>query len=92
MTAVPYSQVPRSAWEGAETVCFPDSDLDPETLAAIGQAVPDDATYGFNHDYRRAWVTVTKPGNTRDVLQAAFGFLGRALPDDPDDSDDPGGS
>jgi hypothetical protein len=43
----------------------------------------DDATFGFNHDYRRAWVTVTKPGNTRDVLRAAFASLGRDLPDDP---------
>jgi hypothetical protein len=83
MTAVPYAQVPRSAWEGAETVYVLYSDLDPQILAAIHQLVPDSATYGFNHDFRRAWVTVTKPGNTRDVLEAAFGSLGRDLPDDP---------
>jgi hypothetical protein len=45
--------------------------------------VPDGATFGFNHDYRRAWVTVTKPGTTRDVLRAAFGSAGRDLPGDP---------
>ena len=83
MTAVPYNQVPQSAWEGAETVYFPYSHLDSETIEAIHQAVPDGATFGFNHDFRRAWVTVSKPGNTRDVLHAAFGSLGRDLPDDP---------
>jgi hypothetical protein len=83
MTAAPYSQVPRSAWEGVETVYFPYSDLNGEILAAVHQAVPDGATYGVNHDHRRAWVTVTKPGNTRDVLRAAFASLGLDLPDDP---------
>jgi hypothetical protein len=68
MTAADYRQVPRSAWEGVETVYFPYSDLSPEIIAAIHQAVPDGATYGFNHDHRRAWVTVTKPGDTRSVL------------------------
>lgn len=84
MTAAPYSQVPHSAWEGTETVYFPYSHLNWETIEAIHQTVPDRATFGFNHDgHRRAWVTVSKPGNTRDVLHAAFGSLGRALPDDP---------
>lgn len=83
MTAVPYTQVPRSAWEGAETVYFPYRDLDPEIIEAIHQAVPDGATVGFNHDYRRAWVTVSKPGSTREVLDVAFGSLGRDLPSDP---------
>ena len=83
MAAAPYGQVPRSAWEGVERVYFPYSDLNGEIIAAIHQAVPDGATFGFNHDYRRAWVTVTKPGNTRDVLRAAFASLGRDLPDDP---------
>lgn len=45
--------------------------------------MPDGATFGFNHDYRRAWVTVTKPGNTRDLLHAAFASLGCDPPDDP---------
>jgi len=92
MTAVPYSQVPRSAWEGAETVYFSYGDLDPEVLAAIDQAVPDGVTYGFNHDHHRAWVTVSKPGSTRDVLRAAFRSLGRDLPGDRGGSDEPGGS
>ena len=83
MAAIPCNQVPRSAWEGAETVYFPYSDLSWEIIRAVRQAVPDGATFGFNHDYRRARVTVTKPGNTRDVLQAAFASLGRDLPDDP---------
>ena len=83
MTAAPYPQVPPSAWEGAETVYFPYRDLNGEILAAVHQAVPDGATYGFNHDHRRAWVTVTKPGDTRDVLRAAFASLGLDLPDDP---------
>jgi hypothetical protein len=83
MTAAPHWQVPRSAWEGAETAYFPYSDLNGEILAAIHQAVPNGATYGFNHDYRRVWVTVTKPGNTRDVVHAAFASLGLDLPDDP---------
>jgi hypothetical protein len=83
MTAVPYTQVPQSAWEGAETIYFPCRDLTPEIIGAIHDAVPDGATFGFNHDYRRAWVTVTKPGNTRDVLHAAFGALSRDVPDDP---------
>ena len=90
MTAASYRQVPRSAWEGAETIYFPYRDLDLEILAAIHQAVPDGATYGFNHDHQRAWVTVTAPANTRDVLQAAFGSLGRALPEDPGGGDAPG--
>ena len=85
MAAVPYPQVPRSAWEGTETVYFPYRDLGPEILGAIEQAVPDGATFGFNHDRRRAWVRVSKPGNTRDVLRAAFGSLGRDLPADPGD-------
>ena len=84
MTAVPYPQVPRSAWEGVETVYFPYSDLSPEIIAAIHEAVPDGATYGFNHDYRRAWVKVTRPADTRNVLRAAFASLGRDVPDDPD--------
>ncbi len=83
MAAAPYGQVPRSAWEGVERVYFPYSDLNGEIIAAIHQAVPDGATFGFNHDYRRAWVMVTKPGNTRDVLRAALASLGRDLPDDP---------
>jgi len=83
MTAAPYGQVPRSAWEGSERVYFPYSDLNSEVIEAIHQAVPDGATFGFNHDYRRAWVAVTRPGNTRDVLHAAFASLGRDLPDDP---------
>ena len=85
VAAVPYTQVPRSAWEGTETVYFPRRDLDGEILNAIHQAVPDGATYGVNHDSRRAWVTVTKPGNTREVLRAAFASLGRDLPGDPGD-------
>lgn len=83
VTAVPYDQVPLSAWEGTETVYFPYSELNWKTVHAVHQAVPDGATFGFNHDYRWAWVTVTKPGNTRDVLHAAFGSLGRELPEDP---------
>jgi hypothetical protein len=83
MAAAPYPQVPRSAWEGAETVYFPYADLNFEILDAIHHAVPDGATFGFNHDYRRAWVTVTKPGKTRDVLLAAFRSVGRELRDDP---------
>jgi hypothetical protein len=85
VAAVPYSQVPRSAWEGTETVYFPHSDLDGEILNAIHQAVPDGATYGVNHDFRRAWVRVSRPGNTREVLRGAFASLGRELPGDPDD-------
>jgi hypothetical protein len=38
-----------------------------------------------HHDHRRAWVTVTKPCKTRDVLRAAFASLGLDLPDDPGD-------
>jgi len=83
MTAAPYGQVPRSAWEGAERVYSPYSDVNGEIIAAIHQAVPDGATFGFNHDYRRAWVIVTKPRNTRDVLHAAFASLSRDLPEDP---------
>jgi hypothetical protein len=86
MTAVPYNQVPRSAWEGTETVYFPYSDLSAEIINAIHQAVPDGGTFGFNHDYHRAWVTVTKPGNTRSVLRAAFASIGSDLPDDPGQS------
>ena len=74
--------VPRSAWEGVETVYFPYSDLNNEVLAAIEQSVPDGGTFGINHDYRRCWVMVTKPGNTRAVLHAAFASLGLDLPDD----------
>jgi hypothetical protein len=85
VAAVPYTQVPGSAWEGTETVYFPHSDLDGEILNAIHQAVPDGATYGVNHDFRRAWVRVSRPGNTREVLQVAFASLGRDLPGDPDD-------
>jgi hypothetical protein len=81
----PFAHVPRSAWEGTETVYFPRRDLDGEVLTAIEQAVPDGATFGINHDSRRAWVTVSKPGNTRDVLLAAFASLGRGLPEDPGD-------
>jgi len=80
-----FAQVPGSAWEGTETVYFPHSDLDGELLNAIHQAVPDGATYGVNHDFLRAWVTVSRPGNTREVLRAAFASLGRDLPGDPDD-------
>jgi hypothetical protein len=83
MTAAPYSQVPRSAWKGIETVYFPYSDPLPEIIAAVHQAVPDSATYGFNHDHRRAWVMVTRPGDTRDAVRAAFASLGLELPDDP---------
>jgi hypothetical protein len=86
MTAAPYGQVPRSSWEGVETVYFPYSDLSAEIIDAIHQAVPDGATFGFNHDYCRAWVTVTKPGNTRSVLRAAFASVGSDLPDDPGES------
>jgi hypothetical protein len=86
MTAAPYDRVARSSWEGVETVYFPYSDLSVEIIAAIHQAVPDGATFGFNHDYQRAWVTVTKPGNTRSVLRAAFASVGSDLSDDPGQS------
>jgi hypothetical protein len=86
MAAVPSAQVPGSAWEGTETVYFPHGELGGELLSAIHQAVPDGATYGVNHDLRRAWVRVSKPGNTREVLRAAFASLGRDLPGDPDDN------
>ena len=86
MTAVPYGQVPRSSWKDVETVYFPYSDLSVDLIHALYQAVPDGATLGFNHDYRRAWVTVTKPGNTRSVLHAAFASVGSELPDDPGES------
>lgn len=86
MVAVPYTQVPGSAWEGTETVYFDRRDVGPEILDAVHKAVPDGATYGFNHDSgRRAWVRVSKPGDTREVLRAAFASLGRDLPDDPGD-------
>jgi len=64
-------------------VYFPYSGLLPEISAAIEQAVPDGATFGFNHDDRRAWVMVTKPGNSRTIVYAAFASLGLDLPDDP---------
>ena len=64
---------------------LPRRDLDGEILNAIHQAVPDGATFGFNHDSRRARVRVTRPGNTREVLRAAFASLGRDLPGDPGD-------
>ena len=83
MAAAPYGRVPRSAWEGAEMVYFPYDDLLPAIITAIEQAVPDGATFGFNHDHHRAWVMVTKPGKTRDVVHAAFASLGLDLPDDP---------
>jgi hypothetical protein len=83
MTPPPYGPVPRSAWDGVETVYFPYSDLLPEIITAIEQTVPDGATFGFNHDHRRAWVKVSKPGNTRDVVRAAFASLGLDVPDDP---------
>jgi hypothetical protein len=83
VVAVPFAQVPRSAWEGTEVVYFPYRDLGEEIIDAIHQAVPDGATYGFNHDSYRAWVRVSRPGNTREVLRAAFASLGRELPDDP---------
>jgi hypothetical protein len=85
VVAVPFDQVPRSAWEGTETVYFPFRDLDGEILNAIHQAVPDGATYGINHDFRRARVRVTRPGNTREVVRAAFASLGRDLPGNPGD-------
>jgi hypothetical protein len=66
-----------------ERVYFPYDDLLPEIITAIEQAVPDGATFGFNHDHRRAWVIVTRPGKTRDVVHAAFASLGLDLPDDP---------
>ena len=83
MAAAPYGRVPGSVWDGAEKVYFPYDDLLPEIITAIEQAVPDGATFGFNHDHRRAWVIVTKPGKTRDVVHAAFASLGLDLPDDP---------
>lgn len=61
MSAADYRSVPRSAWEGAETVRFPCRDLTPALIDAIHQRVPDGATFGFNHDGRQAWVTVTRP-------------------------------
>ena len=85
VVAMPFSQVPRAAWQGTEAVYFPCRDLDGEIINAIHQAVPDGATYGFNHDSHRAWVRVSRPGNTREVLRAAFASLGRDLPGDPGD-------
>jgi hypothetical protein len=83
MAAVPYTQVPSSAWDGAETVYLPYRDFDQELIEAIYQAVPDGATFGFNHDYERAWVTVTKPGDTHGVVAAALRSLGREWPAEP---------
>jgi hypothetical protein len=82
VASIPFRYVPRSAWEGTETVYFARDDLDLEVISAIEQLVPDGATFGFNHDSRRAWIKVSKPGDTRDVLRAAFASLGRDMPDD----------
>jgi hypothetical protein len=85
VVAVPHSQVPPIGWEGTETEYFPRGDLDGEILNAIHQTVPDGATYAVNHDFRRAWIRVSRPGDTREVLRAAFASLSRDLPSDPGD-------
>ncbi|MDL4813094.1 hypothetical protein [Actinomadura opuntiae] len=63
---------------GQETVWMPKSELDGHLRGALAGALPDGATFGFNFEGDRAWVIVSKPGDTRQVLQAARTALGRA--------------
>lgn len=57
--------------------------LDSPLLAAISDAVPDGATFGFNGDGRRTWIHVFGPGGnlgpevSREVLNTALVSLGR---------------
>ena len=88
MGMLAYAQVPASAWDGAETVYLPYEGFD-EVLTAIETTIPDTSSLTFNHDGKRAWVTVSKPALTRDVVAKACRSLGRDWPQPPEGPGEP---
>lgn len=63
-----------------EELLLPESlELDQALIDALSSSVPEGATFGFNWraDDGRPWIWVSRPGNPREVLNAALVSLGR---------------
>jgi Clp amino terminal domain, pathogenicity island component len=72
------------AGPGEDAVFLPaGQELDGPLERAIIEALPEGATFGFNHDEDRSWIVVIgsgwshDPGVTREVLNTALASLGR---------------
>jgi hypothetical protein len=69
-------------WSDAEVVWLPKGQIVDSTLRrAMVPFLPSGASMGYNNVNGRGFVEVSKPGNTRAVLNAALTQLGRPLPE-----------
>jgi hypothetical protein len=64
-------------FSGTERAWMPREEMTGLLRQEMIAALPPGATFGFNFEGARAWVQVSKPGNTQEVLQAARAALGR---------------
>jgi hypothetical protein len=65
-------------YSGSEWISMPAEELDGPLRGAILLCLPEGATYEFEAEHGRAWIVVSRPGDTRRVLSAARRLLGRA--------------
>jgi hypothetical protein len=67
-------------WSDAEVVWLPEGQVvDSALRRAMVSLLPSGASMGYNNVNGRGFVEVSKPGNTRAVLNTALAQLGRPL-------------
>jgi hypothetical protein len=68
---------------GQETVWIPAADVDEALIDSVARHLPPGTTFGFNYEQTRVWFHVSKPANTRQVIESAFESLERPCTMDP---------
>lgn len=76
---MPEAQDPPEQFDfsGSEWISLPAAELDSPLRGAILVCLPEGATYSCTVEDDLGWVIVSQPGDTRKVLHAARGLLGR---------------
>ncbi|MGF7237516.1 MAG: hypothetical protein ACQSGP_21515 [Frankia sp.] len=65
----------RQAFDGAERIHISPDRLDDAFRAAMMFAMPVDALFACKVDDDQAWVMVSRPGTTRDVVRRALAIV-----------------
>jgi len=71
----PYAE--RFDFNDAQRIYMPRRELDGALREAVKQALPPGTVFCFNFEEDQAWLQVSKPGKTNEVLSSALRILGR---------------
>jgi len=72
MESSKHARDPEDPFSGAGVVWMGRAQMDGRMRQAILEALPDGATFGFNFENDRAWLMVSRPGDTETVYQEAL--------------------